>query len=161
MQISQVEYDTLVKLGLVEACSGKTLAHRDHRIDSPGKIAIVVHGTPLAKPRMTQRDKWAKRPCVVKYRTWCDRIRAAAGEMPPAESVAEVNWTAYFEPPKSWKKKRRWDAIGQPHRSTPDKDNVEKGLLDILFKQDKGIADGRGRKRWGTPARIEISIILE
>ena len=30
---------------------------------------------PLGKPRMTQRDKWAKRPAVLRYRAFKDECR--------------------------------------------------------------------------------------
>lgn len=31
---------------------------------------------PVPKPRMTQRDKWQKRPAVMRYRAFCDEVRA-------------------------------------------------------------------------------------
>ncbi|GAG23977.1 unnamed protein product, partial [marine sediment metagenome] len=34
-----------------------------------------VKVTPNTKPRMTKRDKWKKRPCVIKYRKFCDELR--------------------------------------------------------------------------------------
>jgi len=40
---------------------------------------VVVPGAPIPKPRQTRRDKWARRPCVLRYREWADQIRAAAG----------------------------------------------------------------------------------
>lgn len=38
---------------------------------------IWVEGTPIPKPRMTQRDKKQVREVVARYRAWCDRIRYA------------------------------------------------------------------------------------
>jgi len=126
-----------------------------------GTMRIVIPGPPPGKPRMTQRDKWKQRPEVVRYRQWCDRVRAAVGDLlPAAERVAEVNWTAYFEPPPSWSKNRRVAAIGQRHRSKPDRDNIDKALLDCLFRRDERIADGTLRKRWDWNARLEVEIII-
>ena len=36
---------------------------------------IYIPVTPVSKPRMTQRDKWKKRPCVLRYRAYCDALR--------------------------------------------------------------------------------------
>jgi len=44
-----------------------------------GPTVITVPGNPVGKPRMTRKDKWAQRPCVLRYREWADRARAAAG----------------------------------------------------------------------------------
>jgi len=97
-----------------------------------GQIRIVIPGPPPGKPRMTQRDKWAKRPEVVRYRDWCDLVRATAGkDVPDASLVRELNWTAYFEPPQSWSMKTRAAVIGTCHRQKPDRDNIDKAILDI------------------------------
>ena len=72
----------------------------------PGELQITVPGTPIGKPRMTRRDKWKERPCVMQYRSWCDMVRLIVGNsLPPAGLVLSLNWTATFEPPKSWSKK--------------------------------------------------------
>lgn len=39
---------------------------------------------PLPKPRMTQRDRWAKRPAVLRYRAFCDEVRLRAWRCPSA-----------------------------------------------------------------------------
>lgn len=142
----------------VEATGGK----RDSIfVDEAGRVWITIYGTPIAKPRMTQRDKWAKRDCVMRYRDWADRLRKiAAGKIPPVDQIAALNWNAYFEPPRSWTKKKRIESIGKPHRTKPDRDNIDKAVLDSLFKNDSGIACGRIEKLWDWNAGIEIEIIL-
>ena len=46
---------------------------------------------------------------------------------------------------------------GQPHQQTPDKDNLEKALLDALCPDgDARIWDGRVTKRWGYKGQIII-----
>ncbi len=126
-----------------------------------GNILITIFGKPQAKPRMTRRDKWAKRKCVLEYRDWCDRVRAdAKSKIPPTDSILELNWRAYFVPAPSWSKKRRLAAMGQLHRQTPDRDNIDKAVLDCLFEDDSGVADGRIKKRWDWKARIEIEIVV-
>lgn len=129
--------------------------------DPNGTIRLVIPGPAPGKPRMTRRDKWAQRECVMRYRDWCDRVRQIAnGDIPAAESVAELNWAAFFAPPKSWSKKRRVAAIGTLYREKPDRDNIDKAILDCLFQQDKAIAVGRIEKRWDWHARLEIEIVV-
>ena len=125
-----------------------------------GTVTITVPGTPLGKPRMTQRDKWKKRPCVVRYREWADKVRdAAVMSVPAANRVVSLSWVAIFEPPKSWSKKKRAEAIGTMHREKPDRDNINKAVLDILYPSgDKAIASGRLDKRWGWEAKLIITI---
>lgn len=43
------------------------------------------------------------------------------------------------------------------HRAKPDRDNIDKALLDALFNDDSGIASGLIEKRWddGNGPRIE------
>jgi Holliday junction resolvase RusA-like endonuclease len=130
-----------------------------HRSNS--EIAFTVFGTPIGKPRMTRRDKWLKRPNVIRYREWSDAVREAAGQLPHPEAVIRLDWTAFFPPPKSWSKKRRAAAIGTLHRSPPDRDNIDKAILDSLFECDSAIAWGTVRKIWGEPARVEIKILLD
>ena len=142
---------------------GKT----DYVIDSGETVVLVVHGDPVAKPRMTRRDKWAKRTCVVKYREWCSRVRALAdGNIPNAADIQRLDWIAYFEPAASWPKKRRREAMGQQHRQTPDRDNIDKAVLDALFPKkqntktnnDSMIARGMLEKYWDWEPRIVIRI---
>lgn len=125
-------------------------------------IRITVHGNPVGKPRMTQRDKWARRPAVMRYRTWADTARAellAAGGIPEGAVVHTVNWSAYIEPPKSWSKKKREYYLGEAHQAKPDRDNIDKAVLDSLFREDQGVAYGHMKKMWGSPARLEIEIV--
>ena len=121
-------------------------------------ITTIIPGVPIGKPRMTRRDKWKQRPCVMRYRAWADAARAAVGPLPSPERIQRFAWVAYFEPPKSWSKKERAAAMGTLHRSKPDRDNVDKAVLDVLFKHDSAIASGLIEKRWGSPARLEITI---
>jgi Holliday junction resolvase RusA-like endonuclease len=74
--------------------------------------------------------------------------------------VSSVSWVAYFPIPQSWSKKKKAEMAGQLHRQVPDRDNVDKAILDALFKDDSGIAAGHIEKRWddGNGPRIELEI---
>lgn len=123
---------------------------------------LVIPGPPCAKPRMTQRDKWDNRKCVVKYRAWADLARVSVAEqlveMPEAESILSLSWVAHIQIPKSWSKKDKAAAVGQLHRSKPDRDNIDKAVLDSLFKADQAIASGHIEKRWSNEPRLEVTI---
>ena len=122
-------------------------------------ITGTIPGTPIGKPRQTRRDKWDTRPCVLRYRAWADQAREIMSPLPPAEAVEEIRFTAYFDPPTSWIKKKRVASIGRKHRVKPDADNVLK-CMDALFAQDSAIADAVVRKRWDWHPRLEIEILL-
>jgi Holliday junction resolvase RusA-like endonuclease len=113
----------------------------------------VYNITPIPKPRMTRSDKWKKRPAVVRYFEYKDKIREAGIILP--ESGYHV--TFILPMPDSWPKKKKAMMINQPHQQTPDKDNLEKGLLDCIFDQDCRIWDGRITKRWGYEGKIIIN----
>jgi len=125
-------------------------------------LTLTIPGRPMGKPRMTRQDRWKHRPCVVQYREFCDRIRKAVGPLViDPEKVLRLDWTATFAPPKSWKKADREDAIGTLHRQMPDRDNLDKAILDALFERDQAIAAGTLLKVWGWDSSLTITMELE
>lgn len=108
----------------------------------------------IAKPRMTQSDRWKKRPIVLKYRAYKDELRAFKVQLD-----MEVFYHIIFimPIPKSWSAKKRSENWYRPHQQTPDKDNLEKGILDALFNDDARAWDGRVTKVWGPAPYIIIS----
>jgi Holliday junction resolvase RusA-like endonuclease len=125
-----------------------------------GTIRFTIPATPIGKPRMTKRDKWKKRTCVLKYRDWADLARAVAGPLPPADTVLSLSWVATFVPAASHSKAKRDAMIGQLHRQKPDRDNIDKAVLDALYPDgDAAIPGGTLLKVWGTTAKLEIEIV--
>lgn len=126
----------------------------------PESITFTIPGAPLGKPRMTRRDKWKKRPCVLRYRSWADLARASAPREFGPEVVA-VSWKAYMPLPASWSAKKKMTYRGQLHRQKPDRDNIDKAVLDALFQSDCGVATGKIEKRWddGNGPRLEITLM--
>lgn len=118
---------------------------------------FTIPGNPIGKPRMTRRDKWAKRPCVVRYRDWCDLARLCAGKVPDARSVTDLQLTAVFEMPQSWSEKQKSLMDGRRHRKKPDADNIAK-CVDGLWTEDSGLADVTIRKRWGRQGGLHVRI---
>lgn len=115
-------------------------------------IMQMINITPIPKPRMTQRDKWKQRSCVMRYRAYCDRLRAECLDVP------ECGYHIIFilPMPKSWPKRKRDAMRGQQHQQKPDKDNLEKAVLDALFGDDSCVWDGRVSKFWGDVGRIIV-----
>ena len=110
---------------------------------------------PVAKPRMTQRDKWAQRPAVLKYRAFCDRVRFAKMELYPCG----MQITFIVPMPDSWSKKKREEMDGQPHQQRPDLDNYLKAALDAVYSEDCQVWDLRATKLWGQEGQIIVDRI--
>ena len=62
----------------------------------------------------------------------------------------------HIKMPKSWSKKKKLEMDGEPHRQTPDVDNLGKALLDSVFGNDAHISDIRITKVWANMGAIEI-----
>ena len=45
---------------------------------------------------------------------------------------------------------------GQPHQQTPDIDNLEKGIMDALFEEDKKVHRVLASKVWGKVGSVTI-----
>ena len=109
---------------------------------------------PIAKPRMTQRDRWKKRPVVLRYRAFCDEVRLRLQDYSFPPAGAHV--TFFIPMPKSWSKKKKREHYMKPHQQKPDVDNLEKALLDALFEDDSHIYDIRASKYWANEGLITI-----
>jgi len=116
----------------------------------------TIHTRPMGKPRMTRRDRWAKRPVVQKWNSYKDVVRLS---VPPGFQFPLSDfWVIFtFKPPKSWLISDAIESYGSPHQVVPDKDNLEKGIIDIFLpKNDSKVFDGRVTKVWGPHDKIEI-----
>jgi len=100
---------------------------------------------------MTKRDKWKRRPCVLRYRDWADAARMEAFKQPfhkhRLTRATRITVEAYFHSLKN---------VG-PHLRKPDGDNILKSVCDALFENDEMIYDKRVMKWWTTgESRVEI-----
>ena len=121
------------------------------------KQTLIIEGEPVAKPRMTQRDKWAERPCVVKYFSYRDMVRWQTKRVNWA-TIDKLESVKFCLPmPKSWSKKKKLEMNGKPHQQKPDIDNLLKGLLDALMVEDKMVYYvGSLGKWWSDKPIVEI-----
>ena len=112
---------------------------------------------PIPKPRMTRSDKWKKRPCVVRYWKYKTELQ---GKMDicgiDIDDVIKVKFGVHM--PKSWSKKKRNEMNGKPHQQRPDVDNLVKGLMDCLFKEDAHIHTVHAQKVWSEVGYMEFDV---
>lgn len=113
------------------------------------KICIPVN--PIAKPRMTQRDRWKQRPCVVRYRNYKDVLRDA---LPPIADACGMEFAIPM--PASWSKKRKTEMSGCPHQQRPDIDNLVKGVLDAVLTEDAHVHTVFASKVWGYEGSLTV-----
>lgn len=115
---------------------------------------MIYNITPVPAPRMTQRDKWAKRPCVMRYFTFRDEVKKLGVNV--NESGDAIVFVMPM--PNSWSKAKKKSYDGSPHQQKPDSDNLLKSLLDAIFKDDSHVWDVRISKIWGIKGQIVIKI---
>ena len=104
-------------------------------------IEFFIAARPVAKPRMTRKDKWDPRPCVKHYWGWADMVKWTAKQF-VNEPMAGGLWlvaTFCLPIPPSWSKTK----AGQQNRDLamagklahvvkPDLKNLVAGLEDSL-----------------------------
>ena len=129
----------------------KLLKYSKNKVSQEMCLNII----PVAKPRMTQADKWKKRLVVLQYWTYRDEIFYGAlsqGYRPSFELMMEFEMPI----PKSWPESKKKKMNGQPHQQTPDIDNLEKAILDSLFDDDKKVHKVMATKIWSYKGKLVI-----
>lgn len=117
---------------------------------------MIYDVVPVPKPRMTRSDKWKLskgegRNCVVRYFTFCDQARRA--KIPYNNDVSVI---FHMPMPKSWRKRKRDEMRGHPHKSRPDLDNLIKALSDAVCPEDSHIWRISAFKIWADKGCIEV-----
>ena len=119
---------------------------------------MILDVPPCSKPRMTQRDRWAKRQCVLDFFAFRDLIKQELKKK-NALLIEEgpFNWDEleiiFLVPmPKSWSKKKKALMAGKPMQQRPDIDNYLKGLFDATHKEDATIWKVTASKIWTSEA---------
>ncbi len=116
----------------------------------------IYNITPVAKPRMTQRDKWLKPPrvCVAKYLAFKDLVALYKVQLP--EQGASIVFVLPMA--KSWSQGKKAQMTGSPHKQTPDLSNILKALEDAVYGNDSAIWHyERLTKIWGYEGQIWIN----
>jgi len=117
--------------------------------------------TPIGKPRMTRSDKWKKRPCVVRYWEYKNSLIWLLKQQGIHDFPDNIGALEFVLPmPDSWSAKKKELMNGTPHQQKPDLDNILKGILDAVKRDDKTFytVSGPLRKTWGYQGRIIIGL---
>lgn len=102
---------------------------------------------------MTRADAWKKRPCVVNYWAYKDELRLLMSKN-SLDIDKEIYAEFYIPMPKSWSKKKQNMFVGKEHEKRPDIDNLVKGVMDALFKEDSHVHTIYAKKFWSKEAKI-------
>ncbi len=114
---------------------------------------------PMGKPRMTQSDKWRKREVTNRYWELKRQVKQIAEGYKFIMPESNYHMIFYIPMPDSWSKKKKVEFDGKPHQQKPDKDNLEKAILDALCPEDSYVWDGRVSKYWSRNGKIVIKNI--
>lgn len=112
---------------------------------------------PVPKPRMTRRDKWAKRPSVLRYLFFKDECKRLQLKVPKAYS--EIIFK--LKMPAGWPKKKKEQFNNKPHMQTPDLDNLLKALLDAVYTDDSAVWNIKVSKLWAYEGEIIIKEVKD
>jgi Holliday junction resolvase RusA-like endonuclease len=114
---------------------------------------IILDITPIPKPRMVRSDSWKKRSIVLSYWAFKKELVLKAN-LAKLKLEPEINIVFYLPMPESWSKKKKAEMDNQPHKSTPDGDNILKAIFDCLCDQDNFIWKVSYEKRWSYKGKI-------
>lgn len=130
-------------------------------------VSFNVYGLPKgkARPRVT-RTGHAYTPAATV--AWENTIRLQAIHAMRGIDIPDgnliVRMTFFFQPPKSYAKKRRELLMneGRPMPHKPDIDNLVKAVLDacngIAYKDDAAVVEIDARKRYGEEDGVQVTI---
>lgn len=118
-------------------------------------MKYVFNVNPMGKPRMTRRDKWANRECVVRYHQYKDDLKFQANEQEFVLGNA-VELVFLVPMPKSWSDKKKNLNVGKSCASKPDIDNMIKAFFDSLTTDDSQIWYIKAAKFWNDEGMIIV-----
>ena len=135
------------------------------------RLAVFhVAGAAISKgrPRFARRGAHVIAYTPEKTKTYEAQIKSAALEAMAGGQITtgavHVDIVIHVEPPASWSKKRRAEALdGAIHpMGKPDIDNVTKGILDamngIVYADDKQVIQMTVVKRYFEPAGVVVRV---
>jgi len=116
---------------------------------------FVYDGKPVAKPRMVRSDKYKKRPVVMNYWAFKNKIQLQAKQQ--GFKVNNAYKVTFVMPmPESLSKAKKDEYNGNPHQVRPDLDNMLKAVNDCLLEEDSAVYYTVAKKIWGKHGKIII-----
>lgn len=117
-----------------------------------GMIELRFNITPLGKPTMTQHDKYARKPCVLRYWAFCEECQLKGVTVQVHDDITFV-----LPMPASWSAKKKAAHDGKPHLQKPDTSNMLKAIEDAVHQNDSHLWHYSGlTKVWGYEGAIII-----
>jgi len=112
-------------------------------------------GRPVAKPRMVRSDKYKKRPVVLNYWAFKDKIIMQAKKS--GFRLGNAYKVTFIMPmPESLSDKKKDEYDGKPHQVRPDIDNMLKAVNDCLLAEDSAVHYVVCKKVWGREGKIVL-----
>lgn len=84
----------------------------------------------------------------------------SAEEYLSSQTVESLDWEAVFSVPSSLSRVKRAERLGRVHRQKPDRDNLDKAILDALFRDDSGVGCGTLLKSWGEEGLLRVRVVF-
>ena len=120
---------------------------------------LIFEIDPVPKPRMNRSDAWKKRPCVVRYWEYKDKLVEIAKEFDFKLNSGILSVEFYIPMPKSWSVKKKSRMVFQPHTQRPDLDNLIKAFQDCLLEEDSHIHTFYNvSKKWSGTGCIIVNV---
>ena len=121
--------------------------------DMPNEVRFNLR--PIPKPRMTQSDRWKKRPIVERYYRFKDELNRQSSAMNFVFPFS-MELCFHLAMPKSWSVKKRNKYNGTYHQSKPDLDNLCKAVMDSMLTEDMQVYRINMTKYWSEEDYIII-----
>jgi len=119
---------------------------------------MILNIAPVSKPRMTQRDRWAKRQSVLKFFAFRDAVRQYCKTHAIAWWSFEIEF--HVPMPKSWSQKKKNLFNCTCHNQRPDLDNYLKAWKDSVFEEDSVVWRVHASKLWTSgPGHIIVKVL--
>tara|TARA_R110001592_G_scaffold312235_2_gene587473 strand:+ start:619 stop:1107 length:489 start_codon:yes stop_codon:yes gene_type:complete len=160
MSSQETPKDTQKELGkVIDINAKKEEQPKKQQLTADGQIVqpyITLNIVPVPKPRMTQSDKWKKRPATDKYWLFKTELNMLCKlcRWTPKE---DLDITFVLPMPTSWSEKKRVERDGQAHKQRPDLDNLVKAFKDALLVEDSHVHTYHNIKKiWGRSGAIIV-----
>lgn len=121
-----------------------------YRLELQDERRYIIDPVPAPRQNVRSRFNPSKMKMIARYHAFCDHARLLRIAIPDACYLR-------FEMPVPKRGKHR---IGQPHQQRPDLDNLEKALLDAVFKEDAHIHTVFKQKVWALQGAIVVGTIV-
>jgi Holliday junction resolvase RusA-like endonuclease len=126
----------------------------------------IIDVIPVGAVRMTKSDRWKtnpnhldpkkrQRPAVTRYFSFKNSVVRECNKV-GYEMKNYIDAVFFLPMPDSWSEKKKQNFNGKPHKSRPDIDNIVKGLMDALKKEDGDIWSIKVEKRYAYKGSILI-----